>query len=238
MSNFPTSIDSLTDPTATSKLNSPSHSQQHINVNDAIEKIEAKVGVNNSAVTSSHDYKLSGVTGTDKASSVAGEETLLNKTHTLPKINEDVELTAKSTELNLLDGITDIDPDETMAADSDTVIPTQKAVKAAILAKVINRAFSWFLGGTETVRNEAGATYIVPEDMTVTKVWFKTSTGTATLRLQNGTTDIVAGLAATSSVGSEDTIASADLTAGDVITLDITAINGGQNIAIIMECTQ
>ena len=86
MSNFPTSIDSYTDPTATSKLNSPSHSQQHIGVNDAIEKIEAKVGADSSAVTSSHDYKLSGVTGTDKAVSKAGTETLTNKTLTAPTV--------------------------------------------------------------------------------------------------------------------------------------------------------
>lgn len=79
MSNFPSSLDNLTDPGPTSKLNSPPHSTQHVNANDAIEKIEAKVGVNGSAVTSTHDYKLSGVTGTDKAASLSGEETLRNK---------------------------------------------------------------------------------------------------------------------------------------------------------------
>ena len=83
-SSFPTSLDSLTDPGATSKLNSPSHSQQHTNINDAVEKLEAKVGVNSSAVTTSHDYKLSGVTGTDKAVSKTGTETLTNKTFTSP----------------------------------------------------------------------------------------------------------------------------------------------------------
>lgn len=83
-SSFPTSLDLLTDPGATSKLNSPSHSQQHININDAVEKLEAKVGVNSSAVTTTHDYKLSGVTGTDKAVSKTGTETLTNKTFTTP----------------------------------------------------------------------------------------------------------------------------------------------------------
>lgn len=83
-SSFPTSLDSLTDPGATSKLNSPSHSQQHTNINDAVEKLEAKVGVNSSAVTTTHDYKLSGVTGTDKAVSKTGTETLTNKTFTTP----------------------------------------------------------------------------------------------------------------------------------------------------------
>lgn len=85
-SNFPSSLDSFTDPTATSKLNSPSHSQQHVNINDAVEKIEAKVGVDSSTVVTSHDYKLSGVTSGDKAGSLTGTETQTNKTLTTPVI--------------------------------------------------------------------------------------------------------------------------------------------------------
>lgn len=34
------------------------HDQQHSNANDAIEALQAKVGADNSAVTSSHDYKI------------------------------------------------------------------------------------------------------------------------------------------------------------------------------------
>lgn len=54
--NFPTSLDTLTNPTSTDGLNNPSHSSQHANANDAIEALEAKVGVNSSAVTTSLDY--------------------------------------------------------------------------------------------------------------------------------------------------------------------------------------
>ena len=56
--NFPTSLDTLTNPTATDQLNSPSHADQHSDENDAIEALEAKVGADSSAVTSSHDYKI------------------------------------------------------------------------------------------------------------------------------------------------------------------------------------
>jgi hypothetical protein len=56
--NFPTSLDSLTNPATTDQLNSPSHAAQHANANDAIEQLQAKVGVNSSAVTTSHDYKI------------------------------------------------------------------------------------------------------------------------------------------------------------------------------------
>ena len=56
--NFPTSLDSLTNPASTDQLNSPSHAQQHANANDAIEALEAKVGISGSSVTTSHDYKI------------------------------------------------------------------------------------------------------------------------------------------------------------------------------------
>ena len=57
--NFPASLDTLTNPTSSDSLSSPSHSAQHANVNDAVEALQAKVGANSSAVTSSLDYKVS-----------------------------------------------------------------------------------------------------------------------------------------------------------------------------------
>lgn len=75
MINFPTSLDTLSNPVGTDKVNNAvaalKHATQHANANDAIEALEAKVGINGSAVTTSHDYKLSSVTGTDKAMSKA-----------------------------------------------------------------------------------------------------------------------------------------------------------------------
>lgn len=89
--NFPNSIDVLSNPTGTDLLENATaaldHDVQHSNANDAIEALEAKVGANSSAVTTSHDYKLSGVTGSDKAVSKTGTETLTNKTLTAPQIN-------------------------------------------------------------------------------------------------------------------------------------------------------
>lgn len=235
-SNFPTSIDTFTDPTATGKLNSPSHSQQHINNNDAIEKLEAKVGVDGSAVTTTHDYKLSGVTGSDKAASLDGTETFTNKTHTLPKINENVALTASATELNLLDGMTDIDTDSTMAADSDTVLPTQKAVKAAIAAKVINRAFSWCMPGV-SIDGEAEQVYICPQDMTVVQTQAVLTSGTCTVTLKNGTSTINA-ISCSNSLATDTTITSTAISKGDLITLTISSASSPLNLKVTMECTQ
>jgi hypothetical protein len=56
--NFPTSLDALTNPTSSDPLNSPDHAGQHADANDAIEALEAKVGINSSAVATSHDYKI------------------------------------------------------------------------------------------------------------------------------------------------------------------------------------
>ena len=59
--NFPSSLDDFTNPTADDSLNSDTvpHADQHANINDAVEALEAKVGVDSSAVTSSLDYKVS-----------------------------------------------------------------------------------------------------------------------------------------------------------------------------------
>lgn len=108
---FPTSIDTFTNPSATDPTTSPSHADQHADANDAIEALEAKVGANSSAVNTSHDFKLSSVADGDKASSLMGAETLTNKILTTPRINtpkfnEDIEMSATSTELNYNDGVT------------------------------------------------------------------------------------------------------------------------------------
>jgi len=79
--NFPTSLDALTNPASGDALNNPSHSAQHANANDAIEALQAKVGVDSSAVTTSLDYKIA------QAATLTGTQTLTNKTLTDPVIN-------------------------------------------------------------------------------------------------------------------------------------------------------
>jgi len=72
---FPASLDTLTNPTSGDSLNSPSHSGQHADANDAIEALQAKVGVDGSAVATSIDYKLNNTVAT-----LTGTQTLTNKT--------------------------------------------------------------------------------------------------------------------------------------------------------------
>jgi hypothetical protein len=62
--NFPTNLDALTNPTGSSSLTSPDHASQHTDANDAIEALQAKVGVNGSAVTTSLDYRVGALEST------------------------------------------------------------------------------------------------------------------------------------------------------------------------------
>lgn len=57
---FPSSLDSFTNPSASDALDSVSvpHAAQHANINDAMEAVQAKLGVDGSAVTSSLDYQV------------------------------------------------------------------------------------------------------------------------------------------------------------------------------------
>jgi hypothetical protein len=58
--NYPTSLDNFTNPSASDTLDSPTapHATQHSDLNDAVEALQAKVGADSSAVTTSHDYKI------------------------------------------------------------------------------------------------------------------------------------------------------------------------------------
>lgn len=92
-STFPTSLDNLVNPTVSDYLNSTTvpHATQHATLNDAVEALEAKVGVDGSAVTTSHDYliaKQSIVPYADAAARTAalpspteGQVTYLNSTN-------------------------------------------------------------------------------------------------------------------------------------------------------------
>ena len=72
---FPTSIDVLANPHSAAPLHSPGHAQQHIDANDAIEALEAKVGHDGSTVVTSHDYKIAQLEGL-VTSQVAGARSL------------------------------------------------------------------------------------------------------------------------------------------------------------------
>ena len=59
--NYPSSLDNFTNPQPSDTLDSVAapHATQHSDLNDAVEALQAKVGADSSAVTTSHDYKIS-----------------------------------------------------------------------------------------------------------------------------------------------------------------------------------
>lgn len=67
--NFPTSQDTFSRPTASSALTG--HAALHDDLADALEAVEAKVGSDSSAVTSSHDYKIAQLETNKQDSSTA-----------------------------------------------------------------------------------------------------------------------------------------------------------------------
>jgi len=60
MTNFPTALDMFNNPTAATPMSAAGyeHDLQHAGLNDAVKALEAKVGVNNSTVTTSLDYRI------------------------------------------------------------------------------------------------------------------------------------------------------------------------------------
>ena len=79
---FPTVLDALTNPAATDGLTG--HAAQHANANDAIEALEAKVGVDNSTDPASLDYRVAAVE-TGKVDKAAGKQLSTEDYSTLEK---------------------------------------------------------------------------------------------------------------------------------------------------------
>lgn len=97
--------------------------------------------------------------------------------------------------------------------------------------------FAWYLDGTESVRDEAGMKFIAPSNLKVKNIKYICKSGTATIRIQKGTTDIASGMSVSSVLGTKDSSFTTDtITAGDILSLDITVASTPVDISVQMEC--
>ena len=95
MANYPTSLDTLTNPSSSDTMMLVDHASQHANANDAIEALEAKLGIGASTAASSKLLIGTGAgssawTKDAPAGTIVGttdSQTLTNKTLTSPTIN-------------------------------------------------------------------------------------------------------------------------------------------------------
>ena len=111
--NFPTSLDSLTNPQSTDSVEAVSHAAQHSNANDAIEALEAKVGADNSTVTTTLDYRVNALENASLdeegiqqiAANLLTTGTHTNITVTYDDANDKVNLAATYDDLEVIDAI-------------------------------------------------------------------------------------------------------------------------------------
>jgi len=95
MTNYPTSLDSLINPSSGDTTAAVDHAAQHANVNDAVEALEAKLGIGSSVAASNKLLRGTGAGASawDKdapTGTIVGDtdtQTLTNKTLTSPTIN-------------------------------------------------------------------------------------------------------------------------------------------------------
>lgn len=93
---YPANIDTLTAPTATSTITG--HGALHGDMSDAVNKIETKLGVDSSAVTSSIDYKINHLTASSITDITASADEI--------NVLDGIPATLTATELGYVDGVT------------------------------------------------------------------------------------------------------------------------------------
>jgi hypothetical protein len=115
----------------------------------------------------------------------------------------------------------------------------------------VNRAFSWYLEGTLYTGTNFGPRYIVPENMTIKKVWLITRTAPTGANLtidinKNGTTiwstqGNRASITASATTGNTTTFDTTALVAGDYLDFDIDVVGSsvsGTDLTVVLECSQ
>ena len=128
------------DPTADRSISLPDATGEVVLDGNTQTLSNKSISLNTNTVTGTLANFNTAVSDADFAS-LAGTETLTNKTLTQPKINEDVALTTSATELNYVDGVT-------------SAIQTQLNNKQAIVADVSDTEIGYLNGVTSAIQTQ------------------------------------------------------------------------------------
>jgi hypothetical protein len=88
------------------------------------------------------------------------------------------------------------------------------------------RAFVWNLQDSVYVVNAVSTRYLVPQALTCKVLWFKVTAGSCTIRIQKNGVDLITGVNVTTTTTSTTAFAITSIAAGDLLTMDVTAISG------------
>ena len=187
---FPTSIDAMANPATTDYLDDPSHADQHANANDAIEALEAKLGIGASTATANKVLRGTGAGATAFGQIVTADITDANVT--AGKLATDAVETAKIKALNVT-----------------TAKIAANAIISSKLSTIIQQGWLDFgvtatygSATTITVPSGAAAKYAVGDKIKLTqttvKYFYVTAVADTVLTVTGGTDYTVANAAITS----------------------------------------
>lgn len=175
--NYPTSLDSLVNPTTNDFLNSPNHVQQHSDVNDIVEALEAKLGIGASTAASGKLLRGTGAGASawDKdapTGTIVGttdSQTLTNKTLTSPTINTAIinNPTLNTNTISEFTAAAGVTIDGVLLKDAKmngSYITDGSVASAQLAAGVVVQTASYITGAVKT------GTTIIPGDDTIPQI--------------------------------------------------------------------
>ena len=213
---YPVSLQDMdsTRGTALQALNSPSHVTHHALEDDTLEALQAKVGIDSSAVTTSLDYILK-----NTSSSNPGHK------HTLA--NGATDITATVTELNYVGGVTSaiqtqMNLKAPLASPTFTgtvTIPTGASITAPVIATIVNTGTLTLPTSTDTLVGRA-----TTDTLTNKRITKRTGTTTshATPTINTDNVDMYLITAQTEAITSMTTNLSGTPTQGQTLWIAIT----------------
>ena len=196
--NFPVSLQDLdsTRGTANQALNSPSHVAHHLIEDDTLEALQAKVGIDSSAVTTTLDYKLTNTTaghdhdGTDSKKVIATNLDITGITS--------LQLVRVNTGATALEGLTA--PGGSLVGTTATQTLTNKTLTAPVIATIVNTGTLTLPTSTDTLVGRATTDTLTNKTLTAPVIATIVNTGTLTLPTS---TDTLVGRATTDTLSNK-----------------------------------